>query len=128
MPGPLDVAVAVLRRGDAVLLQRRAHAPFAGRWELPGGKVLPGEDPSQAVVREAREELCLAVRAPRLLLVHEHRYPRGPWVRLHAFEVACDAPVPPSADLRWVPLADAARLDVLEGTLPVLAAAARLSS
>src|SRR5690606_9258897 len=32
----------------------KAHA---GRWELPGGKVEPGEEPAQALVREVREEL-----------------------------------------------------------------------
>lgn len=116
----MDVALAVLRRGDAVLLQRRDRAPFAWQWELPGGKVLPGEAPAAAAVREAREELGVEVRAPRLLAVHEHRYPAGPWVRLHAFEVEA-GDVPLRAGLRWVPLRDLDALPVLEGTRPLLA-------
>lgn len=120
MDVPVDIALAVLRRGDRVLLQRREHAPFAGSWELPGGKVRPGEAPDLAAVREAREELGVEVEAPRLLGVREHRYPGGPWVRLHAYRVEA-AKVPETAERRWVPLAEAARLDVLEGTRPLLA-------
>lgn len=118
---PTDVALAVLRRGDAVLLQRRATGPFAGQWELPGGKVRPGEAPDIAAVREAGEELGVPVQAPRLLAVREHRYPQGPWVRLHCYAVQAEGAVPPGADRRWVPLAEAARLPVLDGTRPLLA-------
>lgn len=124
MQGPFDIAVAVIRRGDAVLLQQRSTEPFAGRWELPGGKVLPGEAPARAALREVAEELGVAARNPRLLLVHEHRYPQGPWVKLHAFEVELDAPPPATRMCRWVRLAEVARLPVLEGTRPILAALA----
>lgn len=109
----------VLRRGDAVLLQQRASPPFPGQWELPGGKLRPGEAPAAAAAREAREELRCEVRGLRLLAVHEHRYPGGPWVRLHAF--AAEAPAfAPGPGQRWVRLAEAATLPVLEGTRPLL--------
>lgn len=120
MTPPQDVALAVLRRGDAVLLQRRDRAPFAGQWELPGGKVRPGEAPDIAAVREAAEELGVPVAAPRLLAVREHRYPQGPWVRLHCFAVEAQGPVRGDEAHRWVPLAEAARLPVLDGTRPLL--------
>jgi 8-oxo-dGTP diphosphatase len=51
------VGVALVRSG-LLLAAQRAHPPqLAGLWELPGGKVEPGEDEAVALVRECREEL-----------------------------------------------------------------------
>ena len=39
-----------------VLLARRAHEPYAGLWDVPGGFVDWGEDPALGLIREMREE------------------------------------------------------------------------
>jgi 8-oxo-dGTP diphosphatase len=44
-----------------VLLIRRRHAPFAGRWALPGGFVEPHEPPAEAARREMQEETGVEV-------------------------------------------------------------------
>jgi 8-oxo-dGTP diphosphatase len=52
------VVGAALFDGGRLLAARRSAPPaLAGRWELPGGKVEPGETPEAALVRELREEL-----------------------------------------------------------------------
>ena len=52
----LAVSVAVFREGR-VLVGRRARAPMAGRFSLPGGVVEVGETLIQAVKRELLEEV-----------------------------------------------------------------------
>jgi 8-oxo-dGTP diphosphatase len=39
-----------------ILLARRAHEPYAGLWDLPGGFLDEGEEPLDALRRELREE------------------------------------------------------------------------
>lgn len=51
------VAAALESRGRLLAARRSRPASLAGGWELPGGKVEPGEDPARALVRELREEL-----------------------------------------------------------------------
>lgn len=65
-PG-LVVGAAVVRHG-LLLAARRTHPPAAaGRWELPGGKVEPGEERDAALVREVAEELRCTVAVRRWL-------------------------------------------------------------
>ena len=60
-PTQIVVAGAVIR-GSTVLVAQRARPPeLAGRWELPGGKVAPGETEPDALARELAEELGLQV-------------------------------------------------------------------
>jgi 8-oxo-dGTP diphosphatase len=70
------VAAAVLiERGKVLLTQRKAGAHLAGKWEFPGGKVEPGEDPRTALERELKEELGIDARAGEIVDVTFHRYP-----------------------------------------------------
>lgn len=57
-----QVVGAAIIRGGRVLATRRTTPPeLAGRWELPGGKVEPGERPGDALEREIAEELDCTV-------------------------------------------------------------------
>lgn len=61
MPTEIVVAGAVIC-GSTVLVAQRARPPeLAGRWELPGGKVAPGENERDALARELSEELGVQV-------------------------------------------------------------------
>jgi 8-oxo-dGTP diphosphatase len=64
LPNPQIVVVgaAVLDRGRLLAARRRGPGALAGGWELPGGKVDPGESERAALVRELREELDVTVR------------------------------------------------------------------
>jgi 8-oxo-dGTP diphosphatase len=66
----LGVSVCLLR-GDEVCLVRRGHAPWAGAWSLPGGRVEFGERLEEAARREMREETGVELDAVELLRLHE---------------------------------------------------------
>ncbi len=50
---------------------RRGHAPWAGAWSLPGGRVEFGERLEEAARREMREETGVELDAVELLRLHE---------------------------------------------------------
>ena len=53
---------AAIVRGGALLAQQRAYPPeVAGLWELPGGRVEPGESERTALRRECVEELGVEI-------------------------------------------------------------------
>ena len=57
-----------LDRPTTLLSARRTEPPdLAGGWELPGGKVEPGEEPLDALHREIREELGVDIEVGDLL-------------------------------------------------------------
>jgi 8-oxo-dGTP pyrophosphatase MutT (NUDIX family) len=66
-PSQVVVGAAIVDDGR-LLAARRTHPPAtAGGWELPGGKVEPGEDLAAAAVREVAEELDCEVEVQAVL-------------------------------------------------------------
>ena len=63
------VAAVVAGWDGRVLVARRAHAPYQGEWEAPGGFLEAGEDPADAAVREFQEEIGLDVTLTGLLAI-----------------------------------------------------------
>lgn len=57
----LVVAALLEQEGRVLVAQRRADQAQPLAWEFPGGKVEPGESPSQALVREIEEELACSI-------------------------------------------------------------------
>ena len=75
---PIPVVCAVIIRDGRVLLaQRPAGKHLALKWEFPGGKVEPGEEPAAALVREIAEELGCRIEVRERLPAVTHRYERG---------------------------------------------------
>jgi mutator protein MutT len=81
----IDVAIAIVCRGDRVLIcRRRQEDRFGGYWEFPGGKVEAGETIQDGLARELREELDIEAEPLTTLPTIDHDYP-DIHVRLHPF-------------------------------------------
>lgn len=81
---PVSVKGVVVRDG-LVLLCRNER----GEWELPGGKLDPGETPEQCVVREIAEETGWRVESGPI--VDAWVYPVRPDRTVFVVTYACDA-------------------------------------
>jgi mutator protein MutT len=68
---PLVGVGAVIFSGNTVLLARRNQEPGKGIWSLPGGLVEVGETLQEALKRELKEEVSIAVEIGGLLGVFD---------------------------------------------------------
>ncbi|OWT58995.1 Nudix family hydrolase [Candidimonas nitroreducens] len=75
----IHVAAGMILRADGALLlaERPADKPWPGWWELPGGKIEPGETVLQALARELDEELGIQVTQATPWVTHVHEYPKN---------------------------------------------------
>jgi 8-oxo-dGTP pyrophosphatase MutT (NUDIX family) len=67
---PISCKGIVFENGKVWLRQNQR-----GQWELPGGKLDPGEQPEATVERELREELGVKARAGRVVSNYLHTIP-----------------------------------------------------
>ncbi|HTP59008.1 MAG TPA: (deoxy)nucleoside triphosphate pyrophosphohydrolase [Spirochaetia bacterium] len=64
----MKVTAAVLEENGKVLIGRRKPGKhMGGKWELPGGKIEPGETPQDSLARELQEELAIRVSVGQFL-------------------------------------------------------------
>ena len=118
------VAGAIINSGELLAALRGPGMSQAGLWELPGGKVEPGESDRAALARELAEELGITVHVGDFLAQSKHTYP-GKIVLLVAYACRIEAGTPAvteHAELRWV---SAGQLDTLTwapADLPLLPA------
>lgn len=125
------VGVAIvddLRAPTRLLGARRSDHPAPLGWELPGGKVEPGETWESALRREIDEELAVQIRlgpwlpGPR----EDGRWSLGARHVMAVWLAEVDAGVPvvtsSHAELRWLDAAGLYDVAWLPGDLPVVRA------
>lgn len=126
-PTIISTRVIVEYGPDIALLRRASTGEFAGAWELPGGKVEPGEDIAAGALRETEEEMGINIDLlpfqpemidSRPILDGKHR---GKWYKAYGFIGAAasrDLTLDPGEheDSLWIPPHEALALDTLSQT------------
>ncbi len=85
----------IILQEQSILLIKRKHEPFQGKWALPGGFVEYGETTEQAVTREVSEETGLKTHIIGLVGVYSdpQRDPRGHTVSVAYMLAICGGEV-----------------------------------
>jgi 8-oxo-dGTP diphosphatase len=115
-----EVAAGILldAEGRYLLGQRPEGKPYAGYWEVPGGKIENGESVFAALKRELQEELGIDIESSEDLVVLEYDYPHA-YVRLHVSIIRKWIGTPKGCEgqsLSWQLLVDA--IPTVEPLLP----------
>lgn len=122
------VGAALLSEGRLLAARRSAPPELAGRWELPGGKVEPGETPERALVRELREEL--GVEAEPLARIAGEWPLKSPYA-LHVWTARLfpgsgdPKPLEDHDELRWLTPDEVWDVDWLDQDVPAVMEVAR---
>ena len=67
---PAPAAGAVVFKEGRLLMVKRAHPPYVGKWTIPAGFMEWGESPEETTVREMKEETNLDVKTESLFHVY----------------------------------------------------------
>jgi 8-oxo-dGTP diphosphatase len=100
-PGVI-VGAAIVRGGTLLAQQRAWPADAAGQWELPGGRVEPGESEVDALRRECVEELDVEISVGERV-GPDVDLPGGKVLRIFAAGLTDGEPRPVEhLELRWL--------------------------
>ena len=113
-----------------LISKRQKGKHLEGFWELPGGKIEPGESRRQALERELREEIDIVPVKVRGFKQVSHQY-EDRNILLDVWEVASfNGNVIPGEgkELRWIAIDDLDRFQFPEADIPVIQAIANIAT
>jgi 8-oxo-dGTP diphosphatase len=102
------VAALIWDKDKFLICQRPAHKARGLLWEFVGGKVEPGETKEQALIRECREEIAVALSVGDVFMNVVHEYP-DLTVHLTLFNATIADGVPHMLehnDIQWITPSD----------------------
>ncbi len=119
------VVAAIIVRDDGKILicQRNKEQPLGLKWEFPGGKIEPNEEPVAALERELNEELGIIAEIGEEVERFVHTYRNGGSVELAFFRVQKYSGEITNRifnDVRWADRTQLPRFDFLEADVKLV--------
>lgn len=114
------VAAVIERAGRILVCQRKRGARHELKWEFPGGKVEPNEEPRAALARELREELEIDASIGAEIVRYEHSYPGRDPILLIFYRVTEYERSPVNVvfeTIEWTDVTELPKYDFLDGDL-----------
>jgi 8-oxo-dGTP diphosphatase len=114
------VAALVFQDEKILVCQRTRHQTMPLKWEFPGGKIEPGEQPRDALHRELDEELGIDATIGDEVARIRHEYKNGAAVELRFFavrEYKGEIENRIFKDMRWASRSELPSFDFLEADL-----------
>ena len=114
------VAALIFRDEKILVCQRTRHQTMPLKWEFPGGKIEPGEQPRDALRRELDEELGIDATIGEEVARIRHDYRNGAAVELRFYavrEYKGDIENRIFKDMQWAKRSELPSFDFLEADL-----------
>ena len=119
----IEVVAAIIHDTNGrIFATQRGYGEFKDYWELPGGKMEPGETPEEALRREIWEELETRIAVERLVQTVEYDYPDF-HLTMHRFWCHIESGhllLKEHEAARWLSLSDIESVDWLPADLEVV--------
>lgn len=116
----IHAVIGIIKKDKKYFIQRRAtKGLLQGMWEFPGGKIEKGETKEQALIREIKEELGVAVTASKYLFDVTHFYTQYK-VRLSVFESEVNPSPKVGKEAVWAGVKDFDKYPLPSGTKKII--------
>ncbi|WP_275298432.1 (deoxy)nucleoside triphosphate pyrophosphohydrolase [Clostridium sp. YIM B02555] len=119
----IDVVAAILTKEDRILIaKRKEDKSQGGLWEFPGGKVEPGEEPEESLVRELKEEMEIEVAVKEHVADSIYDY-GNIQVRLIAFKaeiLSGDIILNDHSEYRWILISEMDNFIFAPADIPIV--------
>lgn len=122
----VEVVAAVIKNDNDEILcvQRGLNSKdyLSKKWEFPGGKIEAGEQYSDTIIREIKEELSLEITPLNYLTKVEHEYPDFKLI-MHCYLskiVSGELTLTEHLDLKWLKVENLDILDWAAADIPIV--------